>query len=88
MLNEDELIRGTQRTSAKESTNQSTLGLSTIVNLKQNLFLTIINNYWMKLSMISTFIQTDNIDRGLDKSFYHGKPNSIIVKAKTFRSQL
>ena len=78
-LNEDELIRGTRRMSAKETTNQSTLELSMIVNLKQNHFLVIINNYWMRLSMIPTFIQTDNIDRGLENHYIMDKPNSIIV---------
>ena len=37
----------------------------------------IINNYWMRLSMISRIIQTKvNIDRGLNNSRYHAKAES------------
>ena len=37
---------------------------------KEVINLTLLNNYWMRLSMISKIIQTeaDSIDRGLDNS--------------------
>jgi hypothetical protein len=58
----------------------------------------ILNNYWMRLSMISRIIQTevnvisrseaeaDNIDRGLDNSWCHAKAesnNCFIIHLKT-----
>ena len=54
--------------------------------------LPLINNYWMSLSMISWIIKTEvcvicwsrrlrqiTQTRGFDNSWYHAKPNSIIV---------
>jgi aminopeptidase-like protein len=65
-----------------------------------NSFLTLLSNYWMMLSMISRIIQTevnvicwneaeaDNIDRGLNNSWYHAKAESnfIIYTFKDMRN--